>query len=150
MELIPEFKDMPGYHVYGYTWVGSDNSEIPALWKQMGERFAPILGGGFPDHCYGIGSDFQPDGVFTYTIAIDYTEGMLVPDGFLIHDIQPGHYAVFTVPMDAIGPSVGYIYGEWLPASGWKHRGTPEVQIFEMTSHATNSMQILVPVEPVA
>ena len=150
MELVPEFKDMPAYHVYGYTWVGSDNSEIPALWKQMGERFAPILGGGFPDHCYGIGSDFQPDGVFTYTIAIDYKEGMLVPDGFRIHDIQPGHYAVFTVPMDAIGPSVGYIYGEWLPASGWKHRGTPEVQIFEMTSHATNSMQILVPVEPVA
>ena len=150
MELVPEFKDMPGYHVYGYTWVGSDNSEIPALWHQLGERFAPILGSECPERSYGIGSDFEPGGTFTYTIAIDYKDGMLVPDGFRIHDIAPAHYAVFTVPMDAIGPAFGYIYGTWLPASGYKHSGTPDVEVYEMTSHATNSMQILIPVSTVA
>jgi predicted transcriptional regulator YdeE len=69
---------------------------------------------------------------------------------FLIHDIQPGYYAVFTVPMDSIGPAFGYIYGTWLPASGYKHRGTPDVEYYTMSSHSDNSMQIMIPVEPTA
>ena len=150
MELTPEFKDMPGYHVYGYTWVGSDNSEIPALWKQLGDRFSPVLGNACPDRSYGIGSDFQPGGTFTYTVAIDYKEGMPIPDDFRIHAIQPGHYAVFTAPMNAIGPAFGHIYATWLPASGYKHRGTPDVEYYTMSSHSNNSMQIMIPVELVA
>lgn len=147
MSLIPEFKDLPSYHVYGYAWIGSDNSEIPALWQLLEEKFAPVVGHVLPERTYGIGSEFQPDGTFMYTIAMDYKDGMPIPDGFFIHKIPAGHYAVFIVPMDAIGLAFTHIYGQWLPVSGWKHRGTPDIEVYEMNSSSPYSMQILIPVE---
>lgn len=44
MSLIPEFNDLPSYHVYGDARVGSENSEFPALWHLFEEKFAPVVG----------------------------------------------------------------------------------------------------------
>lgn len=57
---------------------------------------------------------------------IDYLAGMAVqgtavaPEGIEVHEVPEAQYAVFACSFQALGPTYGYIWGEWLQSSQYE------------------------------
>ncbi len=81
---------------------------------------------------YKSGSNpFDPTTVFEKWAVVEVTDFETVPAGMETFELIAGQYAVF----DYEGPARGapqvfqYIYGEWLPASGYTSANRPQFEI---------------------
>jgi len=65
--------------------------------------------------------DFRPDNTFEKWAAIQVSEVGQLPEGFSSLTIEAGQYAVFVHKGAAAtaAKTFGYIFGEWLPKSGY-------------------------------
>jgi AraC family transcriptional regulator len=74
---------------------------------------------------------FNPDTLFEKWAAVEVTDGSGMPDGMETLTIPAGRYAVFTYKGPASeGPQIfGYIFGTWLPTSGYLLDDRPHFEI---------------------
>ena len=130
----PEFRERPAFTAAGYTMRCNEKTKtkIPGLWQ----RFAPKIGSvpGQAGHVtYGICYDGnQETGEFTYMAGVA-THSAEDCEGFEVCEVPAGRYAVFTHEgsLAHIQETVGYIFGEWLPASSYELAGSPDFELYD-------------------
>lgn len=71
---------------------------------------------------------------FTYLIAIETPAGRSnLPEGCVDRVTRAGTWAIFESrgPLpEGIQETIGRIYGEWFPTSGYEHAGGPELEVY--------------------
>lgn len=107
----------------------SKDRHIAGAWKELSRLWEQIPGKVCEDRCYGL-ELYEPQadarsGQFTYVAAVLVADLAIRPQGVAGYTIPGGRYAVFTHAgsTELLGETFGYIYGEWLPASGEALRG---------------------------
>jgi AraC family transcriptional regulator len=101
--------------------------DIPSLWR----RLAPHLGRiqGHVDHvAYGVVSNMAgADGGFDYMAGVEVSDADALPGGFASISIPAHRYAVFAHGgrVSKLKDTIGAIWNEWLPASGYKTSTMP-------------------------
>lgn len=87
-----------------------------------------------PETTYGICTDMDPSGSFTYMTAKEVSTLKTIPKGMIGKIIPAAKYAVFTakgkVP-DKIQEVTRTIYGEWLNKSGKERSETEDLEVYE-------------------
>jgi predicted transcriptional regulator YdeE len=100
---------------------GNAAENFGPLWEEeymsFHEQIEPLSAGGGHYGVY-LGAD--------HTQPIDYMAGMAVkgaagaPKGVEVREVPAALYAVFECSFQAIGPTYGYIWSEWLPSSAYE------------------------------
>ena len=130
MNLQPDFRSNPGFNVVGierYTENGI--ASIHEAWDGFGKRSTEIQHLVKPVICYGF-EDYSRDFVMQprafpkyYYIASYEVESLNdIPAGMVGKDVAAANYAVFTYrgSISGLPKFFQFIYGDWLPASGYK------------------------------
>jgi len=107
---------------------------LPRQWEAFNARENEIVDS-VADVCYGIiEDDARPgDRGFFYTAGKETTSFDRVPAGLSGVEVPGGTFAVFTHhgPISEFPQTVMRIWREWLPASGLKPTGAPDVEIYD-------------------
>lgn len=118
-------RDIEGENIQAIPdfWSNSVNSD---WYKKLCSLCATPLG------VMGVCGGMADDGSFDYFIAIEKTDGMNT-DGFDVLEIPASTWACF----EAVGPMPNaiqevwkYIMSDWMPSSGYKHAGTPDLEVY--------------------
>ena len=141
---------------------GQQLGEITAFWqKAMADgSFGKLMKSMPPTSkidIAGVSADMDvATGKFTYLIAIESpADRSNLPDGCIDRTARAGTWAVFEsrgpIPT-AIGQTIGRIYGEWFPTSGYEHAGGPELEIYPPGDTAAPDYycEVWIPVKKVA
>ena len=77
------------------------------------------------------GAPLTPATPYTKWAAAEVSEGSPIPAGMAAYTIPSGLYAVFTYrgTAAAFGPVAGYIFGTWLPQSGYVLDARPQFDL---------------------
>ncbi len=131
-----------------------DSAIIPVLWQDLIARetveFWDSIGNG---QNYGLNYDFKSEDDLSYMAGFDVKDKELaISKGLEIVEIPETDYAIIElkgkVP-DCIYKGWEYVMGTFLPENGFKHAGTPDLEVY--TEGDMNSddyqMQLWVPVE---
>lgn len=114
---------------------GSNLRDIPAFWGESGQdgTLAALGAASRNGTLLGICLDMQPgQGDFTYMIGCE-SKAAAAPVGLDTRTIAAHTWAIFA----AVGPlpgsiqqTIGRIYQEWFPATGYEHAGGPELEVY--------------------
>ena len=110
---------------------------IGGLWQSLGPRYEEIphrVGQGSVGLIYG-----RCESERSHPDELQYIAGVFVssddglPKGISSHHIPEQLFAVFLHrgPIQGIGETVGQIYREWLPQSGYQHSGLADIEIYD-------------------
>ena len=80
---------------------------------------------------YFLKRPFTPDTIFEKWAAVEVTEPSRLPEGMQALNLEAGLYAVFTHKGHTSGfqHTMNYIYGIWLPASGYQLDERPHFEL---------------------
>ncbi|MGE8203582.1 AraC family transcriptional regulator [Heyndrickxia sp. NPDC080065] len=116
---------------------GENHVGIPKFWDEVNENGTDDtlfqLNNGQIKGVLGVCIDKSKDqpGKMDYWIAAEHKGE--VPDGLLKYDIPASKWAVFEVhgPMPhSMQNTWKQIFSEWFPSSGYKHAGTPDLEVY--------------------
>ena len=126
----PTFRSRPAFKLIGierYTENGVPS--IREAWEAFSKRFHDIPNVIDRNQCYGF-EDYSRDFVMKegsfpkyYNIASqEVTSFDNLPEGMKAKEVPAAEYAVFSYqgPISDLPKFFGYIYAEWMPASGFK------------------------------
>lgn len=134
-----------------------NHTVIPQLWDTFINRIGEVRARANRDTlgvCMGLPESFERrhDAELFYLAGAEVDSTDEVPDGMTVRTIPAGEFAVFTHvgPIDRLGETIGGIYGEWLPASGYQRRDDlPDVELYDERFDGmspTSELEIHVPV----
>jgi AraC family transcriptional regulator len=132
---------------------------IPKLWEEFIERMNEITAQA-GEESYGI-VHARPEAERKHPHEMMYIAGVRVapgndaPPGMVLYEVPAGLYAVFTHrgPIANLGKTLAGIYREWLPASGYRHGGTCDVELYDRRFNPTaesSEMETWIPIRPKA
>ncbi len=130
----PEFRARPAFSVAGLSLLVNETtrSRIPQLWQRFAGLMAEVPGR-VGDATFGVcnGMNHQT-GEFTYYAAVETSQPQLCGE-FELCEVPAAEYAVFTHEgsLAHILDTVGYIFGSWLPESGYETTGTPDFELYD-------------------
>lgn len=112
------------------------NFEVPLLWKDFlplkSQILQPLasdlisLAVYHPEHF----RQFDPNREFTKWAAVEVSAAQAIPSGLETFSIPAGDYAVFLYRGSSADPSIyQYIFGTWLPQSGYQLDERPHFEI---------------------
>jgi len=156
--MEPKFKETQDVKVIGLMASFSEDTKhgIPDLWNKFGPRMGEIearLEGCTYGVCFPatLGDD-----TFEYMAAVPVANFDKVPDG-MVARVMPAHkYAVFTHKMgedslhNDLQKSVQYIWGTWLPASGFEQARVPDFELYDGRMDAaagTGEFDLYIPIK---
>ncbi len=149
VEIFP----MMGFTAVGMQYTGDDPAELMVLWETFVQRIDEIHGCAAGDDGYGVMIDYdEATGEFSYLAAVAVDTAGTVPEGMMSVDISPGAYAVFTFRFDKLDIIFDFVYGEWLPQSGFTHADGYDFEFYpENFLHSEEGvlMQLYVSVEEI-
>ena len=128
METQPEFREKGAFTVVGIErYTANGIPDIRRAWGEFGTRkneIAHSLGPvAFGVEDYSRDLDMNNGGFpkYYYTAGLEVSTIKGIPIGMVAKTIPAANYAVFTFKgaMSDIHDFFGYIYGEWLPKSGY-------------------------------
>lgn len=148
MEFSPNFEETDSFEAIGYTWRGSDNSEIPPLWGHFDDKLGGLVEQSPSLASFGICRDMDESGAFSYMVGIAKSDGMNVSEGLEVWVVPGGRWAVFTTPLSNIHACYQHIMGAWSKDSGIVMRDGPTVERYpaEFMGGPEDRLDILVPV----
>jgi AraC family transcriptional regulator len=135
MEATPVKK--PGFRVAGVSGVFDDASKsgIPMLWPRLTQKL-PVAGQ-LGDESFGVcAGTTEAEGCFSYMAAVPIAADAPAPDGLEVRDIPAQTYLVFRQETDGsylhaqMQAAVREIWGERLPASGFKLADGPDLEAY--------------------
>lgn len=155
----PEIINLDNFNIIGYEYRTNLNGEryfreIPGFYDDFGKNgyFMKIPGRISPAFPYGISCNYGDDGSFSFIVgeAVEEPSDKL-ESGFVNFMIPGGKYAEFKVdgPADAAQNTWRYIYGAWLPNSGYERREGPDFEITDVCSSSYPDrmlMKIYIPI----
>ncbi|WP_238903582.1 AraC family transcriptional regulator [Clostridium sp. YIM B02506] len=136
--LTPLFRKLPERYVVGKKWKvkadGSNLQDIPLFWQKWNteKESKKIAERKYTNEIMGI-CIFSEEDVFEYMIGHEVKSIENIPEGMVLHKLEPSFYAVFR----SIGPITesvqktwDYIYSVWLNESDYKHRDTDDIEYY--------------------
>lgn len=148
MEFCPLFETGDAYEVIGYTWRGTDNSEIPPLWMQFDQRLGGLMVQSPSPECFGICRDMDDQGAFSYMVGIMKGPDMAPKEDLETWSVPGGNWAVFSTPLSTIQDCYRHIWSVWAkdPESALRDGPTIERYPKEFEGAPQDVLHILVPV----
>jgi AraC family transcriptional regulator len=130
--MEPRIISRPAFTVAGLVHRGTvDGEKIAALWGQFGPRMGELQPVIEPDVSYGVMANYdEATGEFDYVAASQVPSAEGLPQGFVPVGFPASDWAVFTTTMPEMGQMYPYIYGTWLPKSGYQHGPAPEFELY--------------------
>ncbi len=137
--MEPKIVDRSETPVIGLEQAYDQNSKasIPDIWRRLTERIDEIPGRK-PNLAYGIIEPHDPrEGRFLYFAAVAVDSLAAVPEGMVGKTLPAQRYAVFTHKLQSsdiaadIEPTLQYIWGTWLPQSGYDRTGAPDFELYD-------------------
>ncbi len=118
----PDIVRREGFLVMGtvtHRKPGADRPEMfEAIWNDFETHQQSIEGCSVDSKYYGV--SFAPglDGSFDYMAGMAVRPGAETPEGLEVRKVPAATYAVFACPVQCIGQTYRYIFGEWRAESG--------------------------------
>jgi AraC family transcriptional regulator len=126
--------------------------EIPALWPRFVDRIPEIEPVLEPQVSYGVMQMGPGDPeTLSYLAAVSVPSAGKVPEGMTAQTLPAGPYAVFEFPLSDIGASFGFIFGTWLPASGFEQAESPLFERYNENFNPENPKSLVeahIPIRP--
>jgi len=127
----PRFETAPAMLMAGLqqTYSYGGNAGIPSQWQQFNAYFGEISGQ-VGNVAYGICTQEEgQDNSFQYMTAVEVRDAGELADGFEILKLPAQTYAVFAHRghISSIQATCHAIFTEWIPSSGYKHAGLPDL-----------------------
>ncbi|HEY2710803.1 MAG TPA: AraC family transcriptional regulator [Caulobacteraceae bacterium] len=155
MESAPVRK--PGFRVAGFSGVfdEANRSKIPLLWPKLIERL-PLAGQVGDDASFGVCAPAGADACFSYLAGVPIAADAPAPAGMEVKEVPAQTYLVFRQQTDgtALHPqmqaAVREIWGERLPASGYKLANGPDIEAYppDFYPDRPSHVEWWIPVEP--
>ena len=120
------------------------SNKIPTLWSEFMSRLGEIKNRIYPNStlitfgvcehspdCPTSGSSLDTE--FHYLACVEVSSLDYVPQGMAGRTIPSTRYAVFTHkgPLDRLGATYKYIYGTWLPKSGFQLAEADDFEVYD-------------------
>lgn len=143
--IQPEIITKETFTVIGIEYSGKNrNNELSLLWDDFINRLYEIKNNINSNIQFGIfdfSSKSSSKNTFSYIACSEVENLNYVPNGMLGKTINSNKYAVFSHPdmIEPIGKTYEYIYGTWLPNSGYEHGKAAD---FEMYKKSTDNSHI--------
>lgn len=146
---ITQLPDLPviGFEIRTTTQDGRNHREIPAFWDRVIQSgdIERIPGRLRKKTLLGICLDGEKSGAFTYLIAAEARAEGALPKGMVRRTIAASRYAVFTArgPMpESIPQAFQYIFGEWLPDSGYRQADGAVIEWYDERFHKGDEAEL--------
>jgi len=126
---------------------------VTGLWREFREHEASLPQTKQTEKIGILTGSDQPEqsGVIEYCAGVEMRLESNPPEGFVARLIPAGEYAEFTHlnqgTQNTINHTFNYIYGSWLPKSGRQRADGPEVIVYPLDFHPsqTAEIKILIP-----
>jgi AraC family transcriptional regulator len=128
---------------------GADRPEMfVAIWNNFETHQPSIKGHSVDSKYYGVSFAAGPDGSFDYMAGMAVGQVSETPKGLEIRKVPSATYAVFACPVQAIGQTYGYIFGEWRSASGYRpDNAKPAFEQYPLATDANAPVLIHIPIQ---
>lgn len=136
MAMEPKIVVKDEFTVVGLTCSTTlQESKVPALWEAFLARVGEIPNRVSPNVMMGI-SEFSTNHVheaFTYMACVPVSSADEMPEGMVCKTIPKREYVVVTHKgkLDALGNAFDFIYGSWLPKSGYDLVEADDFEIYD-------------------
>ena len=144
--MKPRFVDKGEFTIVGLAsyFSKSTTAEIPPLWCKFVQRVGELKNAD-PIVCYGYCDQPEdvPDGKeFRYMACVEVKEQEDIPKDMTAVKVPAKQYAVFTHKgaVNEIGRTYDYIYGTWLPESGYEADGCHDFEYYDERFNSQNPM----------
>lgn len=168
IKIEPTFEEIPEMTFAGIAaYAGPGSGRFPELWTA---GFHAVMKGAEDNagneldlatgrYCYGLelfSPEFEndPKRNFTYMACYAVSDSRNVPLHLLQRTIPGARFAVFKVPdgLKGLGGTFGFIYGKWLPQSGFDRAYAFDMERYDIEATRKNNgnlqIEILVPIVP--
>lgn len=138
-----------GFTVVGLEYFGNNqNGEIPAMWPVFNEREEEIPNK-LPLGAYGVCSDMDAQGNFSYVACVQVSEVGELPNGMVVKSVPAGKYAVFTFTEDLSKLQAFYqnIYGVWMQELGFERDNRPDYEHYDERFMKNGEFDIYIPIK---
>jgi AraC family transcriptional regulator len=127
----PRFETAPAMLMAGLqqTYNYGGNAGIPSQWQQFNTHDGSIPGQ-IGNAAYGICTQEEgQDSSFQYMTAVQVRDAGELPEGFESLKLPAQTYAIFAHRghISGIQATCNAIFTEWLPSSGYRHAGLPDL-----------------------
>ncbi len=128
MSTEPEFRTKEAFKIIGIErYTANGIPDIRNAWHEFGQRSLEIPNSvaevAFGVEDYSRDFDMNKGGFpkYYYIAGLEVSSTSSVPEGMKSKEIPAANYAVFTYqgPLDGLHEFFGFIYGEWMPKSGY-------------------------------
>lgn len=139
--MEPRIVEREEFNIIGMQYIGNNqNGEIPQLWGQWFPRVPEIKNQAGKHIFYGLCECLcegeckcGQGGDFSYIAGIEVISLDEIPEGLVGRTIPAAKYAVFTHKgsLESLQETFGYIYGTWLPTSGYTPASTFGFELYD-------------------
>jgi len=87
---------------------------------------------------------------FSYIAGVEVGRLNNIPQGMFLKNIPPAKYAVFTHkgPLSRLKNTYNYIYGAWLPYSGYELAELDTIEVYNINSGSDDrSFEVYIPIK---
>jgi AraC family transcriptional regulator len=150
--MEPKIESRPAFTVVGMKYRGkNEQDEIPNMWGEFASRVVEVQNRVEAHATYGVMGNYDEDsGEFDYVAGLNVVPDAAVPEGMVRWDVPAQTYAVFSCTLPTIGSTFEHIHHTWLPASGYRHAGGPELELYDEAfdpEDPESVMYLYIPVE---
>jgi len=138
-----------GFTVVGLEYFGKNQKgEIPALWPVFNEREEEVQYK-LPHGSYGVCSDMDIDGNFSYVACVKVSEVGEIPNGMVVKTVPTGKYACFTFTEDLSKLQAFYenIHGVWMQELGYERDMRPDYEHYDERFMKNGEFDIYIPIK---
>lgn len=127
---------------------GTESGEqFAAIWNGFEERREQIESHSTDKKYYGVSFATSEAGRFDYVAGMAVTPVENIPDGLVVRQVPAATYAVFACPVQSIGQTYGYIFGEWRSNSRYQiDNSAPSFEQYPPAADAQSPVLIHIPV----
>ncbi|WML46652.1 GyrI-like domain-containing protein [Neobacillus sp. PS3-34] len=131
--MEPKFIKKDAFQVVGLEVHSSTAKEFSHVWMQMDPRWKEIENRKDLNVSYGL---IEPTGgnmEFNYIVCAEVTGDVNIPEGMVLKTVPANDFAIFTHKgsLKNFAETWQYIYGTWLPQSGYKRAQGSEFEMYE-------------------
>jgi AraC family transcriptional regulator len=137
------------FKIIGLEYFGKNlNGEIPALWTVFNQRDVEIKNG-LPGGCYGVCSEMNAEGEFSYVACLKVSQVEAIPTGMVTKEVPSGKYAMFTFKdhLSKLGEFYDNIYGVWMAELGFQHEMRPDFEHYDDRFMKNGEFDIYIPIQ---
>lgn len=150
--MKPKIASRSAFTVVGTKYHGkNENKEIPQMWQDFGPRMREIKQVVNTCIAYGICANMdEKTGEFDYVAGFEVEAVADVPEGMVSMEIPEATYALFTTTLPAIHETFHNAYHTWLPQSGYRPTGGPELELYGEEfdpQDPTSTFEVYIPIE---